>query len=1015
MKITQINIRSLKSNKSLLEQYINENKIECALLSEIWTNKKSKINIAGFRKHLHSRENGYGGVGILINNKIISKSKVRSDLEPLEVIEVQIKKENKDYILISIYIPPQTRNKDIKEKLGKLLNELVNKNNVILGGDFNARHDMWENNSINNGRGVLIAELISLSNLICINDGQHTHYSSHRNTTSAIDLTLISPNLIDKVQWNVNETEIGSDHFPIDINISVERQNLQEKLKTKLDLSEIKIQLKNNLNLNECTTAEEIEGEIKKIILNNIKTFKDNNDKYIPKYWWTEEIGRLWKIKKEKFKLYKKHKTDYTAKELRKITARLKLEIKKSKKKAWITFIESINPGSSPLEIWEKINRFNNKKIKRRNNIIETKEQGIDFIEHNFIEEEYKTVTTQSIDIDYDFCSFEEVKEIIKSNKNTTPGINEISHEMMKKLTDENIKAITNIYNKTWREQKVPNSWKKSKIIPILKPKKDETDITSYRPIALLNVIAKNFHKILINKINNLVYNNKILPNNTYGFRKNRNTTDYLLNLTNTIKENNKRGMKSIAIITDISKAFDNVNIETLIKKLRELNFPTEITNWLEHLLNNREIIIDEESYTETILTSTGLPQGSILSPTLFNLYTINLHKINSTDCKILQFADDITLIVSGKNNTKLYQNANKLCETLKKELKKLDLELNPNKCKYIQFDKTNKNKGEIKINNIKIKEERYHKILGVYIDKQLNFKIHKKEIKAQCEKYTNLLKIFSRSRGGAHPKSLTMIYKSLINSRINYAAPVVWDHKENLLEKNILQIVKNKALRIVMGYTKSTPITSMLADVGEMPTRLEHEKNTIKHLIRRIQGPDSCPNIINQYRELENINYIKNNYEEFEETGTNTEELDKEKILENLKVKWKSDYQNITENVGKYNKQIRNNKLEDKPWFKNKKLNARATKLINRLRSGHSYDKKFLKKIKISENDQCDLCNTEENANHIIINCKKYDISRRKYKSITNAPDLQSILKENKTNKLIEIYEFTKENNIDI
>lgn len=250
-KILQINIKSININKPLIEHYINKHQIEIILLQETWLKAEEKIDISGFNSFNHNRKNGYGGVSILTHKKFLTKSYNLNTFKPIEAIETQICNNNQNFTFTSIYIPPNTNNNVIKKHLEKLLNKYDNVNNVIIGGDINAHHYMWNNFNKIDERGSIIADIINNSKFHLLNDGNPTFFQLHNNNyTSAIDITLIKTNIIDKIEWNTVHESLGSDHFPIIIKINNPDGDLQ-KNKNIINYKKLEIQL---LELNMLTS-----------------------------------------------------------------------------------------------------------------------------------------------------------------------------------------------------------------------------------------------------------------------------------------------------------------------------------------------------------------------------------------------------------------------------------------------------------------------------------------------------------------------------------------------------------------------------------------------------------------------------------------------------------------------------------------------------------------------------------------------------------------------------------------
>lgn len=1192
LKIVQINIRSANSNKTLLEKFMLDNEIDIASLSETWFNHNTNFNLKDYKTYFNSRPDGYGGVGFLIKNeisvKIINKN---NNTQRLEFMEIEIIIERLKMNLISFYNSSNRSVREISEEFELFLENYKDNNLTIIMGDINAHHNLWEENRRNDSLGIRIADIITASNLCILNNGKHTRKDERTNTTYAVDITLATNDISSQLAWECIHESIGSDHYPIVIETN-HNVNMNKTI-SKVNWKQVKIEL-NNFNPKHTFSLEDFEENIEEIIKNNTKHIKMDPRK-IPKPWWTEKIQRLYEIKKQKELLYKNKNDLYTAIEFKKAMAKLKLEIKKIKKQKWNEYINDINPQTCSKDIWQKINKIH-KQNKEKFNLIDNKNTAKQFLDINFpnkiIEENMPFNPNKLKRFENEF-DYNEICEVIQNSKNTAPGSDRISYKLWKEMDYKYIETFTDHFNKVWQQFYYPEKWKESIIKPIKKPNKDEQVIANYRGIALQNVDLKIINKLIQKRLENQILINKSQPNRQYGFRKGYSIQDYFVDLLTEIQNGKNKKMKMAIVSIDLSKAFDLVNNKILIEDLKKENVDANIINWIYLFLINRKVTLKTKEGDVSNITNMGVPQGSALSPILFNIYTRIIHTLESEHIKIYQFADDISILITQNSENKLIKTIENLIRDLNRILSEKNLQINLNKTQYMKIFSKNLIKSTININGTSIIECNRMKMLGITITNHLSLVSHYKIKKQETQKNLNLLKIFTHKYGGAHPGTMMNIFKSLIKTKISFAYEIT-NHKTKSIT-NIIQQIKNNGIRTCLGLTKTTPVPALLAEAGEKTAELDIIEKTLKYIARKINKNSKIGNDIKNNKSLDtlnrlvqeysfiknmatqkfinktenlqvNINLNKQSKKEFNQTEIKLalkEELNKyhdyekiytdgskkdnicaigiyypkkeiemgaklinevsiktteciaikealqfaianqinnvlimtdsmstcisikkteiknsgkyyentildiasknpktkiiimwipahidihgnemadkiaksmlntgdeviisnlipiediNKVIEHkLYLKWNDIYSDMTKEKGEYNSSINNNKPPKNKWYtKHKELNSQQIKLINRLRTNHSYNKYYKFLIKIEQSPNCDTCNTIENNEHLVINCKKYETIRNNFPLLANT-SLKEILKNNQIEHIKQLIQFLNSANISI
>ena len=237
-----------------------------------------------------------------------------------------------------------------------------------------------------------------------------------------------------------------------------------------------------------------------------------------------------------------------------------------------------------------------------------------------------------------------QVQEAIKQSKNNnSQGPDKLNIRHLKHIGPLGLAFLTSMFKTALNKNIIPHTWKLASIVPIPKPNKDTDKGTSYRPISLLSVIAKTLEKSLLPDIT------ANIPNTTmqHGYKTQHSTVTALHTLNNTVAKGFNQmapPARTITVALDMSKAFDTINIHTLIRKLLQTNIPGTIIKFIANYIKGRKAYTTYRNHTSKQRQfKTGVPQGGVLSPTLFNIYTSDLPP-PSAPVQVMAYADDITI-----------------------------------------------------------------------------------------------------------------------------------------------------------------------------------------------------------------------------------------------------------------------------------------------------------------------------------------------------------------------------------
>lgn len=235
IKTLQNNIQSIRptEKREELEYFLKAESIEIACLQEIWLKEGENFRIKGFQMASRRRAEGYGGVGILVKDGIeYDEIQTRSFL-PIEIVGIRISNLEVPLQIYSVYVPPDSSlARQVETKISELFEEFERiSEEVLISGDFNAHHIMWDERRNTCNKGKTIAAALEHSKLSLMNDGSTTTIPRIDCNPSAIDLTFGTRKIVEKSNWEVVDQSFGSTHLGIIIETQL-RMPIAE-LKTK--------------------------------------------------------------------------------------------------------------------------------------------------------------------------------------------------------------------------------------------------------------------------------------------------------------------------------------------------------------------------------------------------------------------------------------------------------------------------------------------------------------------------------------------------------------------------------------------------------------------------------------------------------------------------------------------------------------------------------------------------------------------------------------------------------------
>ena len=401
--------------------------------------------------------------------------------------------------------------------------------------------------------------------------------------------------------------------------------------------------------------------------------------------------------------------------------------------------------------------------------------------------------------------------------------------------------SVTQLINASLTSSELPTPLKLATVSPIFK-NGDPSLATQYRPISLLPLVSKLLEKVVARQLRSYLEEFSIIPKEQFAYRQHHSTEDALVYAINNFLMAKDQGLYTGLVFVDMSKAFDRVEHQTLINDLSNIGVRGSALKWfINYLTDRQQQVRCGNTVSAPTSCSRGVPQGSVLGPLLFLLYTRKVPEVLSATktIKSVLFADDILIYCSGKKPTTLAVCLSEAATRLGTWLTERGLCINVNKTKAMLLPpKHQQCPADISIRccdaTLSIVNE--YKYLGVIIDSTLSWEAHVDSVVSKVAKKIGALR---RAGNSLTQAARRQYYLSVIQSDLQYGTNAYWTTLTNARQNRLIRSSK-RALRAVINAPTTTPTKTILSLLNLSPLETRLKLKLLVHTFRCIHNKAS-------------------------------------------------------------------------------------------------------------------------------------------------------------------------------
>lgn len=842
-----VNARSVVRKMDELRCYVFEKNLDIICITESWCNSEitaSELSIVGYECLRLDRASGRKGGGCLVFHKSSLKMSLVNELmvDGVESLWCQVEVMDGKIGICLCYKSPSATEMELDAMYDCIKRGCRMFSRAVVCGDFNCPSINWQLLDAVDQSDLKFVELVEDCFLT-----QHVLEATREQ--NILDLVLSSvESLVDKVE--VLEHFANSDHRIVSFNLLVGTKSAVWKRESRNyrrgDYDGMRCFFSNiDWTIALAGNAGESWERLKALIYDAVENFvpvKRVREASKKPLWWNSEIDNLRKKKFRWWKRYTEARDQLSHDCYRRATNRATRAIRQAKWRLESNIVNNIKNDPKAFYRYAKSKcraRVKVGPVKSRDGLLveDPKRMAEVFSEafcRVFVREDMSVFPVMLPANDMPLLDDIPISgnivlqklKLLKSSK--SPGVDGIHSVVLKECSEELAEPLAELFTKSLSSGIVPDDWKVANVTPIFKNKGSRDDVGNYRPVSLTSCPGKVMERIVRDALVEHLERHELIKGSQHGFTKKRSCLSNLLVFLEYVTKAVDEGKAVDAIYLDFSKAFDLVPPERLLLKLELLGIGLLIINWIRNwLIDRRQQVCIEGCTSEWVRVDSGVPQGSVLGPTLFLIYINDLEDgiLNS----LLKFADD----------TKLFGIIQSVadCASLQGDLNALSewsdvwqMRFNAAKCKVIRFGTSSVDEKYI-LGGVELEQVQKERDLGVTVHQTLMVSEH---CAAITKSANSILGMIGRTYDCKASANIVPLYKSLVRPILDYSAPAWRPYLQRDIDK--IENVQKRALRMIHGC-RDRSYATLLGETGLHSLEIRRLRADLIEVFKIIHG----------------------------------------------------------------------------------------------------------------------------------------------------------------------------------